>query len=111
LRQIAAWPTWPAVCMTVNAISISQLVLNEIAWSPGDPGTGAPTPYKINALALHLAAVAAVIGDSQFKPSGSAVNHWKCLGADVSKLSATLAQATRTTFGSLPRTQLSDSDH
>jgi hypothetical protein len=29
--------------MRVRAISISQLVLNEIAWSPGDPGTGAPS--------------------------------------------------------------------
>jgi hypothetical protein len=29
--------------MIVSAISISQLVLNEIAWSPGDPGTGAPS--------------------------------------------------------------------
>jgi ubiquinone/menaquinone biosynthesis C-methylase UbiE len=29
--------------MTIRAISISQLVLNEIAWSPGDPGTGAPS--------------------------------------------------------------------
>jgi hypothetical protein len=29
--------------MAMTAISISQLVLNEIAWSPGDPGTGAPS--------------------------------------------------------------------
>jgi len=35
--------TWPAPCIRLRAISISQLVLNEIAWSPGDPGTGAPS--------------------------------------------------------------------
>jgi hypothetical protein len=29
--------------MVMPAISVSQLVLNEIAWSPGDPGTGAPS--------------------------------------------------------------------
>src|SRR5437763_11113316 len=37
------WRSWPAPCITIGAISISQLVLNEIAWSPGDPGTGAPS--------------------------------------------------------------------
>jgi hypothetical protein len=31
--------------MGLCAISISQLVLNEIAWSPGDPGTGAPSIF------------------------------------------------------------------
>src|SRR5208283_5085047 len=31
--------------MALCAISISQLVLNEIAWSPGDPGTGAPSIF------------------------------------------------------------------
>src|SRR5208337_395847 len=45
--EIAAWSglfrTWPAVCIIFCAISISQLVLNEIAWGPGDPGTGAPS--------------------------------------------------------------------
>jgi hypothetical protein len=38
--------TWPAACITLAAISISQLVLNEIAWSPGDPGTGAPSLFN-----------------------------------------------------------------
>jgi hypothetical protein len=35
--------TWPAACMELSAISVSHHVLNEIAWSPGDPGTGAPS--------------------------------------------------------------------
>jgi hypothetical protein len=43
--------------MTGPAISISQLVLNEIAWSPGDPGTGAPSFSRI-AAARAIAAVA-----------------------------------------------------
>jgi hypothetical protein len=34
--------TWPAACITLAAISISQLVLNEIARGHGDPGTVAP---------------------------------------------------------------------
>jgi hypothetical protein len=44
---IGLWRSWPAACITVSAISISQLVLNEIAWSPGDPGTGAPSIFWI----------------------------------------------------------------
>ncbi len=36
------WTGWPAPCMRIHAISISQLVLNEIARAPGDPGTGGP---------------------------------------------------------------------
>jgi hypothetical protein len=34
--------TWPAACIDVSAISVSQLVLNEIARGHGDPGTVAP---------------------------------------------------------------------
>src|SRR5271156_842034 len=45
-------PSWPAACITVSAISISQLVLNEIAWSPGDPGTGAPSFFGVGAAAF-----------------------------------------------------------
>ena len=46
---VAVFLTWPAACIASGAISISQLVLNEIAWSPGDPGTGAPSLFKSNA--------------------------------------------------------------
>jgi hypothetical protein len=38
--------------MTLRAISISQLVLNEIAWSPGDPGTGAPSFLEIGTVGV-----------------------------------------------------------
>jgi hypothetical protein len=48
----------------LGAISISQLVLNEIAWSPGDPGTGAPSFFKNNHLEGSQATLGAAIGDS-----------------------------------------------
>jgi hypothetical protein len=60
----------------VGAISISQLVLNEIAWSPGDPGTGAPSFFKIKHLEGSQATLAAAVGDSflafqrDFRPEG-----------------------------------------
>jgi hypothetical protein len=38
--------------MVIGAISVSQLVLNEIAWSPGDPGTGAPSFFRTAMLGL-----------------------------------------------------------
>ena len=61
---VAAWircqsllqRNWPAPCLTLCAISISQLVLNEIAWSPGDPGTGAPSFLGIGTVGLREAA-------------------------------------------------------
>ena len=39
-RDSATSGTWPAVCITVAAISVSLVVLNEVAGAPGDPGTG-----------------------------------------------------------------------
>jgi hypothetical protein len=53
--------TWPAACIISGAISISQLVLNEIAWSPGDPGTGAPSFFTtvMSGLGVRLLAAPA----------------------------------------------------
>jgi hypothetical protein len=52
--------TWPAACITLAAISISQLVLNEIAWSPGDPGTGAPSFFAVVMLGICVRPLAAL---------------------------------------------------
>jgi len=55
-----AWPTWPTACITVGAISVSLVVLNEVAGAPGDPGTGGsiiffgyPFPHQFRLLALR----------------------------------------------------------
>jgi hypothetical protein len=57
---MAAVGTWPAACITLCAISISQLVLNEIAWSPGDPGTGAPSFFATVMPGLSVRPLAAL---------------------------------------------------
>ena len=40
-RGFATFGTWPTPCMTIGAISISQLVLNEVARPPAIPAPGA----------------------------------------------------------------------
>jgi hypothetical protein len=44
-------------------MSPSRLLLNEIAWSPGDPGTGAPSFFLNQQL--------------KGRPSGSGDSHWR----------------------------------
>jgi glyoxylase-like metal-dependent hydrolase (beta-lactamase superfamily II) len=62
--------TWPAVCMILGAISISQLVLNEIAWGPGDPGTGAPSFLQTVSLTFACALPGPTPMKATLRPSG-----------------------------------------